>query len=78
MRGEETGNGGAAQIRNIEICRFVAKGSLCGRRSMASVAEVTMEVSVLVNTTVVIPERPTKRAATLWIPISEEATTMKP
>jgi hypothetical protein len=49
---------------------------------MASVAEVTMEVtmevSVLVNTTVVIPDRPTNRAATLWIPIPEEATTIRP
>jgi hypothetical protein len=61
----------------MPICRFVVKGSLCGGRSMASVAEVTMEVSVLVNTTVVIPDRPTNLAATLWIPIAEEAATIK-
>ena len=28
--------------------------------------------------TVVIPDRPTNRAAMLWIPIPEEATTMRP
>ena len=67
-----------AIVGNIQIFRFVAKGSLCGGRSVAPVAEVTMEVSVLVNTTVVIPDRPANRAATLWIPIPEEATMMRP
>ena len=79
MRGEQTANSGANAIdQKHPDLPLRGKGQRVRRPQQGLGRQVTMEVSVLVNTTVVIPDRPTNRAATLWIPIPEEATTMRP
>jgi hypothetical protein len=42
------------------------------------VLNVMTALSMRISYRIVIPDRPTNRAATLWIPIPEEATTIRP